>query len=231
MTDKSDHSKRSQYASPACTLHESHQFKTLKEDENSLENLKAWRKQQRSRLMTIRDSMSEAQHAALSGSVAEQLLQSGWLSQSKTIAFFWPMPGEIDLRPLMTVLVKQGATVALPVIVQKDHPLEFWQWLPDESLSEDGLWGIPAPAVRRLVNPGLLLVPMLGFDDEGHRIGFGGGYYDRSIVAMQNPPLCVGVCGEFGHMQSIYPQAHDMPMHAIASEFSFHIYSQPVNFD
>lgn len=220
-----------EFSSPACSLHEWDQGITADKTGTGMDKLKDWRKQQRSRLLKIRNQVSSTQQVALSHSVVEQLKQSGWLKHRKSIAFFWPMQGEIDLRPMLTVLVKQGVTAALPVIVEKNQPLEFWQWLPDEALSQDGPWAISAPAVRRPVNPELLLVPMLGFDDQGHRLGFGGGYYDRSIAAMQVPPLCVGVCGEFGHMQSIYPQAHDMPMHAIASESEFRIFSQPVNFD
>lgn len=216
-----------QYASPACFLHEPGPDIALENAEPAWDKVKGWRKQQRNRLIVIRDSLDESQHAAWSQSIADQLRQSGWLDNHNSISFFWPMPGEIDLRPLMTELVKQGVTAVLPVITQRNQPLEFWQWIPGEALSGDGLWGIPVPSVRRQVVPEMLLVPILGFDDQGHRLGFGGGYYDRSIATMQSPPVCIGVCCEYGHMHSIYPQAHDMPMHAIASESQFRIFSEP----
>ncbi len=215
-----------QYASPACSLQDLVPEMALN-NEKAGEKVRQWRKQQRDRLISIRDSLEDARHQALSSSVIDQLQKSGSLNDYMSIAFFWPMRGEIDLRPLMTQLVKQGATAALPVITQRNQPLEFWQWKPGETLSEDGFWGIPVPAVRRPVVPQLLFVPMLGFDDQGHRLGFGGGYYDRSIAAMHPQPLSIGVCCEFGHMHSIYPQAHDIPMNAIASESQFRQFSQP----
>jgi len=216
-----------QHASPACFSHELGSDIALENAEPAWDKVKGWRKQQRDRLIAIRNSLNESQHAVSSKSVADQLLRSGWLNKHNSISFFWPMQGEIDLRPLMTELVKQGITAVLPVITERNQPLEFWQWTPGEPLSGDGLWGIPIPSVRRAVNPELLLVPMLGFDNQGHRLGFGGGYYDRSIAAMQTPPVCIGVCCEYGHMHSIYPQAHDVPMHAIASESQFRIFSEP----
>lgn len=224
---KAENDESAQYASPACFLHELDPGIRLASGEPVWDKVKGWRKQQRNRLIAIRDSLDQSQHAACSQSVADQLQHSGWLENYNSISFFWPMQGEIDLRPLMTRLVKQGVTAALPVITQRNQPLQFWQWTPGEALSDEGLWGIPIPSVRRPVNPELLLVPMLGFDDQGHRLGFGGGYYDRSIATMPSPPVCIGVCCDYGYMHSIYPQAHDMPMHAIASESQFRVFKQP----
>lgn len=218
--------KPAQYASPACLLHELDPGMKMENNEPVREKVTGWRKQQRDRLVTVRDSLEDAEHKSMSDAIVAQLQQSGWLDNRSSIAFFWPMTGEIDLRPLMTSLVKQGITAALPVITKRNQALEFWQWIPGEALNEDGLWGIPVPSVRRVINPEVLLVPMLGFDDQGHRLGFGGGYYDRSIAQMVPRPVCIGVCGEYGHMHSIYPQAHDMPMHAIASETQFRVFNQ-----
>lgn len=233
MTDKSkkDPTGRghpAHYASPACSLHDLKPEIALSKDE-PWQQVSEWRKLQRDRLVSIRESLDDAQHQVLSNSVADQLHQSGWLEHCKSVAFFWPMAGEIDLRPLVAGLVKQGVTAALPVIVKRHQPLEFWQWIPGETLSEEGLWGIPVPPVRRPVIPQVLIVPMLGFDEQGHRLGFGGGYYDRSIAAMQPQPVSIGVCCEFGHLNSIFPQAHDIPMNAIASDTQFRTFREPAS--
>ena len=215
-----------QYASPACFSHELDPGTKLENNEPIWDKVKGWRKQQRDRLIAIRDSLDDAQHKVMSQSIGEHLQASGWLDNRNSIAFFWPMTGEIDLRPLVIKLVEQGVTAALPVITKRNQPLEFWQWLPDETLNKDGLWGIPVPPVRRPIHPEVLLVPMLGFDNQGHRLGFGGGYYDRSIAQMMPQPVCIGVCCEYGHMHSIYPQAHDVPMHAVASESQFRVFNK-----
>ena len=225
---QADNDQSSGFSSPPCLAHELERDQRGGSESQAGENLVSWRKQQRSRLKQARDELSDLQHAELSRSVSDHLSASTWLERSDSIGLFWPMRGEIDLRPLIRRLIAQGVTAALPVITKKNQALEFWQWVPSEPLSDQGLWGIPVPAVRRLIQPGLLLVPMLGFDDEGHRLGFGGGYYDRTIAAMTTTPVCLGVCAEYGHMQSIYPQSHDVPMHAIASESQFRVFNDPV---
>lgn len=225
---KSDDSEvPAQYASPACALHELVPDLGKGNAESAWASVNAWRKQQRQRLLDIRNSLSETQHRAMDDAIMGHLEKSGWLNGHAGITFYWPMPGEIDLRPLMTKLAGQGMTAALPVIPKRNGALEFWRWTPGETLSEDGLWGIPTPPRRQLVDVSLLLVPMLGFDNEGHRLGFGGGYYDRTIAVMQPAPVCIGVCYEAGHMHSIFPQDHDMPMHAIASEVQLRVFREP----
>jgi 5-formyltetrahydrofolate cyclo-ligase len=118
----------------------------------------------------------------------------------------------------MSTLVETGVVVALPVITAKDQPLEFWRWRPDEALSESGPWGIPAPARRDLVDVSVLLVPMLGFDEQGHRLGHGGGYYDRTLAHLDPRPAAVGVAYSASRLRSIYPQAHDIPMDQIVTD-------------
>lgn len=128
------------------------------------------------------------------------------------------MCGEIDLRPLIRDLLSRGAQVALPVIINKDQPLEFWQWDPQKRLYSRGLWGIPAPVDRTLVRPTVLLVPLLGFDGHGHRLGHGGGYYDRTLPTIEPKPQTIGIGYEFGRLDTIYPQPHDVPLDAIVTE-------------
>jgi 5,10-methenyltetrahydrofolate synthetase len=216
-----------EYASPACAMHEQASEHGNADGAATWDSVNKWRKQQRKRLLGLREGFSDSQHQTKDLAIMNNLTNSGWLDGCLAIAFYWPMPGEIDLRPLMTGLIEQGATAALPVVTKRNQPLEFWRWTPGERLSEDGLWGIPTPPIRRLVEVDLLLVPMLGFDDDGHRMGFGGGYYDRTIAVMNPAPVCIGVCYESGHMHSIFPQSHDMPMHAIASENQMRIFEQP----
>ena len=81
-----------------------------------------------------------------------------------------------------------------------------------------GVWNIPIPSERALVEPTVLLVPLLGFDAAGYRLGYGGGYYDRTLAASAPRPFTIGVGHEFGRLQSIYPQSHDIPLDVIVTE-------------
>ena len=83
---------------------------------------------------------------------------------------------------------------------------------------ERGIWNIPVPHEKNPVSPGTLLVPLLGFDAAGYRLGHGGGYYDRTLASVTERPLTIGVGYEFGRLETIYPQAHDIPMDAVVTE-------------
>lgn len=133
------------------------------------------------------------------------------------IGFYWPFQGEIDLRFLVESFVGLGSEAALPVVAEKLKPLEFWSWQPRTELVR-GIWNIPIPRERNSVQPTVLLVPLIGFDAVGHRLGQGGGYYDRTLAASVKKPLTVGVGYEFGRLDTIHPQPHDIPMDAIVTE-------------
>jgi hypothetical protein len=114
-------------------------------------------------------------------------------------------------------LVARGARAALPAVAVKGAPLEFRPWTPDMALEPDAV-GIPAPPPGALTRPAILLVPLLGFDDAGYRLGYGAGYYDRTLAALAPKPLAVGVGYALGRLPTIQPQPHDVPMDAIATE-------------
>lgn len=100
-------------------------------------------------------------------------------------AGYWPTGDEADVRPLMTALHQRGHRVALPQVVRRDTPLRFLLWHPGARL-EAGLEGIVEPlAGSEEIDPSVLLVPLLGFDETGARLGYGGGYYDRTLAALR----------------------------------------------
>jgi len=133
------------------------------------------------------------------------------------IGFYWPFKGEIDLRHLLRDLIGMGAEAALPVVVEKGKPLEFWSWQPRSKL-ERGIWNIPVPAERKPVRPTALLVPLVGFDGSGYRLGYGGGYYDRTLAGLDPRPLTIGIGYACGRLSTIFPQPHDIPLDAIVTE-------------
>jgi len=137
--------------------------------------------------------------------------------KTANIGFYWPFRGEPDLRRLIRSLLDGGATASLPVVIDKGRPLEFWSWRTGERL-RPGVWDIPVPTRRKLAHPDVLLVPLLGFDEAGYRLGNGGGYYDRTLAAIAPRPFTIGVGYELGRLKTIRPQPHDIPMDGIVTE-------------
>jgi 5-formyltetrahydrofolate cyclo-ligase len=99
------------------------------------------------------------------------------------VAGFWPMGDEVDIRPLLLALADRGHALALPVTPPRGEPLRFRRWRPGEALRAGPL-GTSFPAAGETVRPDWLLVPLLAFDRAGRRLGYGGGYYDRTLVSL-----------------------------------------------
>lgn len=119
----------------------------------------------------------------------------GARAQNAAVSGYWPMSEEIDVRPLMARLHAEGHTLALPVVVGKGEPLKFRRWRPGAPLGKAG-FGLHQPSADAPeVVPDILLVPLLAFDPEGYRLGWGGGYYDRTLAALRakSQAIAVGV--------------------------------------
>jgi 5-formyltetrahydrofolate cyclo-ligase len=145
-----------------------------------------------------------------------RLVESVEWGRFATLGVYWPVRGEIDVRDLALEHLKRGGRVGLPVVVTQSAPVEFWSWRPDMPMSR-GIWNIPIPAERELLHPDALIVPLVGFDSERYRLGYGGGYYDRTIAAATPRPYCVGLGYAEARLPTIYPQPHDLPMDLIVT--------------
>ena len=179
-------------------------------------------------LRAAREAMPITERVEQSQLLCEQLRHwlpglDGKQTRSRTIAAFWPLAEEPDITPVLHALNQAGHVVALPVVAIRSAPLEFHRWQPDLALIE-GNFGVMEPARTQPLKPDILLVPTLGFTSQGDRLGYGGGYYDRTLSAMHaqhHTPLTVGIAWSEGLLSLKYPdyspQAHDMPLHAILS--------------
>lgn len=183
----------------------------------SWEEIRVWRRERRAELIARRQTVPQRERERLQPLIAEHLERAALGLENALIGFYWPFRGEIGMHALVRRLVGQGARAALPVVVEKKRPLEFWAWRPGAPL-ERGVWDIPVPTVREVVQPTALLVPLVGFDAEGYRLGHGGGYYDRTLAAMRRKPLAIGIGFAFGRLETIHPQPHDIPMDVIVTE-------------
>jgi len=177
----------------------------------------AWRKRARKALIAARQALSPDQRTAVRDALAARLAQDFPELRDHVLGFYWPIQGEPDLRGFVKDRIVEGASAALPVVVAKRQPVEFWHWRPEMRMVK-GDWGIPQPPTREPVRPTALLVPLVGFDEAGYRLGYGAGYYDRTLAALDPKPLCIGVGLELGRLPSVHPQPHDIPMDAIVTE-------------
>ena len=153
----------------------------------------------------------------MSEPVIEYLRSAIDVGRFPVLGLYWPIRGEIDLREFARRHVEAGGTVGLPVVVQDAAPVEFWRWRPGVALKR-GHWNIPVPPERELVKPDLLVVPLVGFDSGRYRLGYGGGFYDRTLAATIPRPRTIGIAFADAELPTIYPQPHDIPMDMIVTE-------------
>jgi 5-formyltetrahydrofolate cyclo-ligase len=179
------------------------------------DEIRRWRKAERARLIAERMALKREARARHNVAITDALKK--FLSPTIVIGFYWPIRGEYDARELVTGFLDQGGHAAMPVVVQKGAPLVFRNWHPGIRM-ENGFWDIPVPAEGEPVVPSILLVPLVGFDKMGYRLGYGGGYYDRTLASFPTKPIAIGVGYELAHLGTIYPQPHDIPMSAIVTE-------------
>ena len=176
-----------------------------------------WRKQTRARLIDERVRFAGHFRRAQSEEAKRRLVASVDFPSFESIGLYWPIRGEIDCRDIARVHAERGGIVALPVVVERGKPVEFWRWRPGARMGR-GLWDIPIPLEREVVQPDALIIPLVGFDDACYRLGYGGGYYDRTLAAATKRPHCVGLGYSNGALSTIYPQMHDIPLDMIVTD-------------
>lgn len=180
-----------------------------------------WRRAERTRLLDERTAISSTTHICLNKRITTHLdhvLATRFNgAHGMILAAFWPIHGEPDLRGWMAQQVAHGIHIALPVVASPDAPLIFRPWTPDAEM-RPGPWNIPEPATDLQVIPQIVLAPLVGWDKARFRIGYGGGFYDRTLVALRPRPYAIGIGHEAGHLETIHPQPHDEAMDLIITE-------------
>ncbi|KAF1045861.1 MAG: 5-formyltetrahydrofolate cyclo-ligase [Herbaspirillum frisingense] len=133
-----------------------------------------------------------------------------------SLGVYHPIRREPDLLAAYNALTARGVHLSLPVVVGKEAPLEFRRWCPGDALEKDALGTLVPAADAPVVQPQALLVPCVGFNAAGLRLGYGGGFYDRTLARPQRP-LTVGVCYAFGLVE-FDGEAHDMPLDLVLTD-------------
>ena len=189
------------------------------------ESTQAWRKAERARLLAERQAIPTARRQRITPLILGSIATHVPALTGATVGIYWPFRGEIDIRSLASLHADSETVFALPVVVEYGAPLEFHRWRLGDHLIP-GVWNIPVPARREPVTPDLLLVPLLGHDAAGYRLGYGGGFYDRTLAAMHPRPRTVGIGYAYAALDSIGPHAHDIPMDAIVTENAYVEFAQ-----
>ncbi len=163
--------------------------------------------------------MSPEDCAAASLRCHEHLLSL--IAPQATVAGYVPIRKEVDVQGVMTRLGEKGHSLCLPVIEAPDKPLFFRRWKADDVL-EKGRYGIAIPpAGAPVFRPGVILVPLVAFDRTGQRLGYGAGYYDRTLAGLReggNPVLVIGVGYHAQEVELIPVSRHDQPMDMIVTD-------------
>jgi 5,10-methenyltetrahydrofolate synthetase len=182
--------------------------------------VKQFRKAERARLIAAREALDAATLAAHRLSIDAHLGRVfAALAGTATgpVAFCWPIRNEYDARHFAATLRRGGALTALPVVAGPGQQLAFREWHAGVIL-ETGPLGIPFPAESRLLVPRVLVLPMVGFDAQGYRLGYGGGYFDRTLAAMDPQRVAIGIAYEIARIATIHPQHWDVPMDWVVTE-------------
>lgn len=167
-----------------------------------------------------RDTAARVDPTGAALALSRHFLARFSLAPDAVIAGYWPTQGEIDPRPLMQALAARGHGLALPVVAAKAAPLVFRRW-DGATLPPAGRFGIPAPdAAAPETCPDVILVPLLAFDARGHRLGYGGGYYDRTLAGWRasGAGLAVGLAYAAQQVDDLPIEPTDQPLDAVATE-------------
>lgn len=174
------------------------------------------RKALRKALLSARKSVAAEQRRIWDAQIAEGLMR--WLQQRQpsSLAVYWPIQAEPDLRDWYPQMTAMGIQLALPWVVEKNAPLKFLAWQQGDAMELDE-YGIPLPADKeKLIEPEILLVPCVGFNQQAYRLGYGGGFYDRTLAQLTSA-LPLGIAYELA--STVFePGEFDLPMSGILTE-------------
>ena len=182
-----------------------------------MDDIKSWRAAQRTTLIAARLVIADADRRRWTNAIEVRLRAALSDVRGLAIGYYMPFRGEPDLRPLLDTWRAAGAETALPVVVARGEPLEFRRWWPGAPVRK-GAFSLPMPDGTPLVAPQVVLLPPVGFDARGYRLGYGGGYFDRTLAALVPTPLKIGVAFEVSRIATIYPQPYDIAMDYIVTE-------------
>lgn len=171
-------------------------------------------------------SLPTAARKEAAQAMAERFLQTVKLKPGAVIAGYWPVNGEINVLPLLTQLQGQGYACALPQMSGKDKPLLFGRWSEKTPMKTNAFEIKEPEASAPAVMPDIVIVPLLAFDDQLHRLGYGAGFYDRTFTVMKKigPFTAVGVAYDVQKIGKVPAEAHDRALDMVVTDR--HVYTK-----
>lgn len=186
----------------------------------SLEERLSVRKALRKQSVERRLSLPTTQCLEFSEKICQHLQTHFPQLSGMRVGFCWPVNNEPDLRPLICSWIESGEpgfTALLPVVIGHGMALSFRAWTPDTPMVNDR-FGIPMPSDGPFILPEAVLIPVNAFDAAGYRIGYGGGFFDRTLASIKPAPLSIGVGFDLSRVDSVHPEPHDIRLDAVVTE-------------
>ena len=184
VAGQSDDEVSGGYSSPPCFMHELDSFGAEGSDLQQERDVRVWRKSARERLIAARMGLLAQTRAGFDTAIMAALEAAIGPFDDLVVSAYWPFRAEPDLRAFLKQVTAGGGRCALPVVVGRGQPLVFRAWAPGEPLGR-GVWNIPIPLEEApVVSPDVVIAPLVGFDPAGYRLGYGGGFFDRTLAAM-----------------------------------------------
>lgn len=178
---------------------------------------KTWRRTERERLLAERSALSSADRQELTQRVAANLDRALERLSVRVLGIYWPIKREMNLLGWAGARsAEHGFALALPVVAEPRTPLEYWHWHPAARMTR-GFWNIPVPVEKTVVRPDAVIAPLVGFCG-CWRLGYGGGYFDRTLAASAPRPAAIGVGLDRMQVSGFRPEPHDVPMTFIVTE-------------
>ena len=165
-----------------------------------------------------RAALPQADRADAALAVTQHFFEGIALRAGDVVAAYWRIRDELDCQPILVRLMDSNQTVVLPVVLGPEEPLDLRVWEQGASLYEAGFGTLAPSELAPKAEPDIVIMPLLGFDKQGTRLGYGGGYYDRTLASMRKKPKLIGLAFAAQELEAIPREAHDVPLDAIVTE-------------
>lgn len=184
-------------------------------DDGSIDTAKAALRQ---RAHAARGALSDAERAAAAVAVAENFFADIPIDPGDIVAGYWRIRDELDCGPIFTQLMARNHQVVLPVVIGPEQALELRLWQAGEDLVDGGFGTFAPPEHAPRAEPDVMLLPLVGFDARGTRLGYGGGYYDRTLAGLSKKPRLIGLAFGCQELDDIPRGVHDVPLDSVITE-------------
>lgn len=177
----------------------------------------------RSEVLSRRDALDAAYRQRGSEFIARQALD---IAPGTVVSGFWPMRTEVDVRILMDRLASRGVRICLPAILDKTT-IVFREYLPGHAMVDMGFGTMGPPEHAAVLDPTVMLVPLVAFDKRGHRIGYGAGYYDRAIAGLHAKgilPRLIGIAFDCQEVEVVPDEPHDVRLSEMLTESGLRVF-------